>query len=585
MTGKYTTDNLPRLPKLPLPQLDDTLSQLKQALKPLVGTAEYAKFQSILEEFAVEDGPTLQDYLTQTWQETNASWLAPLWQHHYLANRAPLQTSSNFALTLSPTSLPDLPPVELVGKLLQSFADQYLSFVSEQTNIDQSIDGSPLDMSQYAHLFRTQRQAHLHQDTIQRTRLAKIDVEATIVFKQTVFQITLIDHKGRVATLHSLTEAIRQIVATKSLDSLFIGSFTGTNRNIAARIRHQLRQNPKNRVNLDRISDSLLVLTLPDREESASLQRTLVGPNEHFFDKTIQVNCDYENGISIAFEHSDIDGIPALNLVQSVIGGLATPTDQWDDKGSPHFSQLIWQLDDVTKENLIAANHFNQQTADQLNFAAATIQTFGRRALKSLNVSPDAFFQIVLALTSYRTTGSWQSIYEPVSKRQFYGGRTENVRTVSDSVKQFILSFENKSDEATIKAHFETAIQQHQENIDRARQGLGVERHLLGLHDMMIHHGGSAAFPIAEAFFRSPSLIRLASDYFSTTSLPYDFIDDFSFAPTSATGFGLYYGMLEDELRLTVSAWQDSSFTAQEIADLVISTAQEVFDWLKTSGN
>ncbi len=98
----------------------------------------------------------------------------------------------------------------------------------------------------------------------------------------------------------------------------------------------------------------------------------------------------------------------------------------------------------------------------------------------------------------------------------------------------------------------------------------------------MLANGGANAFPAAAAFFNSDLLAQLQTDFFSTTGIPYDIIDNFSFAPTSEDGYGIYYGILADKILLTVSAWVTNAFNAKELADVIVASTQEVFDWLSS---
>lgn len=578
MTGKYTTALIDQLPKLPLPALSDTLPRLTEWLAPLLGTAEQAKLTQLITAFEQTDGPFLQAKLTQHWRETNANWLTPLWRTSYLTSRLPIQSSSNFALTIAPTSLPELEPIVLAARLLQNFAKQYYQFASEEAPVETTRSGMPLDMSYYQNFFRTQRLPQPHKDRLTHYRPTLTDVEATVIVRNTVYQIQVIDADGQIASLSALTENLRTILTLQKRESFFIGSYTGLDRDTAAEVHTQLRTNALNRANLDRISHSILTLTLANREESASLKRTLLGPHNQFFDKTLQLVLDAENGLGIAFEHSNIDGVPALNLISAVIHDLSHPDHA--QIGLSQVTELNWHLTYFTKEALVEAEHHNQTVAEQLDFGAAAISTFGKAQLKALRVSPDAFFHTALALAEYRITGSWHSIYEPVSMRGFYQGRTENARGINAGKKAFAEAFTAGHRGDATKAAFDTAVAEHSERIKLAQQGFGVERHLLGLRMMMLANGGANAFPAAAALFNSDLLAQLQTDFFSTTGIPYDIIDNFSFAPTSADGYGIYYGILSDKILLTVSAWITNAFSAKELAEVIVTSAQEIFDWL-----
>jgi len=52
-----------KLPKLPIPELEDTLKKYLTAVKPLQTTREHAETQQAVEEFLKSEGPELQERL------------------------------------------------------------------------------------------------------------------------------------------------------------------------------------------------------------------------------------------------------------------------------------------------------------------------------------------------------------------------------------------------------------------------------------------------------------------------------------------------------------------------------------------
>lgn len=92
-----------------------------------------------------------------------------------------------------------------------------------------------------------------------------------------------------------------------------------------------------------------------------------------------------------------------------------------------------------------------------------------------------------------------------------------------------------------------------------AQKGLGVERHLLGLETIL--NNSSADHLVAHQLFNSSALAKLRTDFLSTTSIPFPIIQGLAFAPTSADGYGVYYGILPDQIRLSISAWNGSDYS------------------------
>lgn len=585
MSEKYTLDLLRSLPKQPLPELEETLSRLTEWSQPLLGASEQNKLADQTAAFKKNDGPALQALLKQRWTETNANWLVPFWRQQTLMTRAPLQVTSNFALTVEPARLPNMDQVTMAAKLLQNFADEYLAYIAEEVPVDTDETGKSLDMSSYQYFFRTQRHPGIGRDHLQMTRQATKNVEATVIYHHTLYQIRLIDHAGRVSTLHSLTEALNQIIASPDTDTFFVGSYSGLPRNEAAELWQRLTISERNQANLRRVSGSLLVLTLLDSSQAITAPSALLGPLDRLFDKTTQVIVASDGQIGFAFEHSQINVQPAISLVDKVVNHLSQPADQWDSKGKPHFQKLDWQLDHDIKEALAAAENQNVQLADQLTFASTTEMAFGTQQLQELGVDPDGFIQIALALTEFHTTGEWRTVAESASLRQFYQGRAEKFSSISQASKQFISAFTAGQRDAVTKQLFDHALHAHQDWLKKVQKGLGIDSHLASLKLLMAQYGGPSVFPEAAVFFQSPFLTKFLTDYFLTINLSEQPGINFIFPPASPNGYAISYELYPDQVAFAVSAWTATAFEADELLTDFKDSLDTLFAWLAAFEN
>lgn len=64
-SGGVTFAGQDSLPKLPIPELDQTCKKYLAALKPLQGSREHAETRQAVQEFLKQDGPGLQEKLQQ----------------------------------------------------------------------------------------------------------------------------------------------------------------------------------------------------------------------------------------------------------------------------------------------------------------------------------------------------------------------------------------------------------------------------------------------------------------------------------------------------------------------------------------
>lgn len=86
------------LPKLPVPELTDTLAKLKDTLRPIAWTeAEYSEVVRKVDEFGATSGPELQQRLLARAQEPGRPhWLEEWWDDlGYLGYRDSVSTWSD----------------------------------------------------------------------------------------------------------------------------------------------------------------------------------------------------------------------------------------------------------------------------------------------------------------------------------------------------------------------------------------------------------------------------------------------------------------------------------------------------------
>lgn len=62
------------LPKVPVPPLEQTMSEYLRALRPIVNEQQYEKAEKIVKQFSVQPGPKLHQYLVDK-REAEDNWV------------------------------------------------------------------------------------------------------------------------------------------------------------------------------------------------------------------------------------------------------------------------------------------------------------------------------------------------------------------------------------------------------------------------------------------------------------------------------------------------------------------------------
>lgn len=564
---KYANELKSQIAPLPIPEVADTLEQLLKWAAPLLDGQERKNLSSAAEKFLAEDSETLQRELLDFAAKQDGSWLAPMWLDGYLSSRGPLQATSNFALTFKPASLPQKESAsELAADLIYRLTQVFLQVYKGQRPVETDRAGNPIDMSYYQNMFKSARLPGETKDTIHHGDLSVENAHVAVAHLGNAYLLPVTDDSGQAVSVDSLTKMITEIWAGTT-QAPFVGALSGLARADAA---SGLALISKASHHVGSLVDAVFAMTLDDETQELTtdelLKKTLLGPDDQYFYKTIQLRVTKAGQAGVAFEHSDIDGVPAMNVLVGMLNG------DYDGAGTSttDYETLKWDLSAEAQARIADAVQQNAKTAETIAFSTIDMTEFGKTRIKGLKVSPDAFFHIALAMAQYQISQQLRSTYEPVSMRMYYQGRTDVARAISPEKLAFVEGWFTHLDDIEIqRKQFFDAATAHADRIKLVQQGQGVERHLLGLENMM-KADTSQKFAAAHALFESPELAKLRTDYLSTTAVPNELVGSFSFAPTSADGLGVYYGVMPEHIVVTVSSWGD-----QARADAFAQAVQE----------
>ena len=84
-----------KLPRLPVPPLQETAKKYLNYLQPLLTPEELRHTAGLVEEFVQGDGPNLQEELIRLDKESPSSWLEGWWDTGYLEFRVPCPINVN----------------------------------------------------------------------------------------------------------------------------------------------------------------------------------------------------------------------------------------------------------------------------------------------------------------------------------------------------------------------------------------------------------------------------------------------------------------------------------------------------------
>ncbi|KAI0009304.1 choline/Carnitine O-acyltransferase [Xylariaceae sp. FL0662B] len=521
--GGITFSGQDSLPKLPIPELDQTCKRYLAALKPLQGPREHAETVAAVHEFLRQDGPELQSKLHE-YAVGKTSYIEQFWYDSYLNFDNPVVLNLNpfFLLEDDPTPARNNQVTRAASLVVSAL--EFVRAVRREELPPDTVKGKPLDMYQYSRLFGTARVPTENGCQIEQDPESKHLV--VLCHGQFYWFDVLDDNFDLIMSEKDISINLQTIIDDATQTPIqeaakgALGILSTENRKTWSGLRDILTkvEESNNADCLGIVDSALFMLCLDYTEPSTAAelcQNMLCGTNEvvkgvqmgtcinRWYDKLQIIVC--KNGSAgINFEHTGVDGHTVLRFASDVytdtilrfartINGQApsiwktTSPDPskrslesfGDVNTTPH--KLEW---DMLPELNIAVRFAETRLADlisQNEFECLDFGGYGKNFITSMGYSPDAFVQMAFQAAYYGLYGRVECTYEPAMTKTFLHGRTEAVRTVSEESIQFVQTFwADHPAEAKVDA-LQKACQQHVARTKECLQAQGCDRHLYAL--------------------------------------------------------------------------------------------------------
>jgi carnitine O-acetyltransferase len=214
-------------------------------------------------------------------------------------------------------------------------------------------------------------------------------------------------------------------------------------------------------------------------------------------DKPVQFVLAPNGEMGIIGEHSAMDGTPTTRMCDEVLDAVYSPNF---DHG-PHNSGSIKPvaLDFDTTVDIEARIKVAKERSDELVSSQAMtyhLTPYGKKEIKGYSIGPDGWTQMAIQLAydrwcikqgkplGSRETGA---TYEAATTRRFLKGRTEAIRVVSNEVRAWLTAMRENSGASNDdkRALLQVATKRHIGDAKDAGNGVGIDRHLLGLRMLL----------------------------------------------------------------------------------------------------
>jgi hypothetical protein len=329
----------------------------------------------------------------------------------------------------------------------------------------------------------------------------------------------------------------------------------------------------ENKVSIQVIESALFCVSLEDSSPSNlnDLGRTVwVGNGRNrWFDKSFTLVVTENGQAGFAAEHSYCDAMVVSHMADYAFSLADGAVMSGDDLTAArpvlaNPKRLRITADDGLKAEVVSAMANLDRSFGSIALHYFDFRNFGKRFLKTCNLSPDAFIQLSLQLAYFRLTGTFTPTYETAHTRVFFHGRTETVQSCSDQAVACVLAMVNP--DATRESRYPLlvrALESHVEQTRNAMIGRGFYRHLFALHCLAKESKG----------LHMPALF---TDLAYT--LPWNLVTaqtsaqrvyHSGFAPWGPEGFGVSYFVTDNSFRFQVSSHKSSVHNALKLAQQI----------------
>ncbi|ESK97823.1 carnitine acetyl transferase [Moniliophthora roreri MCA 2997] len=560
------------LPRLPVPELPETLSKLKESLKPIAWSEEeYNAVANKVDEFAKGKGPELQTRLKE-WANGREHWLEEWWDDGgYLGYRdsVVVNVSYYYGFDAHPAHLEQTPAARAAALARGTMLFRQKLKLGQVT--PEGTKEGPFCMDTYRWMFDCCRLPGPHGLDWSASYAKEGDTGTEdahiIVFRRNRPYKVVAATGGRILSMDEFQKQIQEIYDTTKTEYPGVGVLSASNRDVWAKDYTELSSSAHNSTILHAIQSAAFTISLDTAKpnEPVSFSRDLwhgelasnsnaTGLKNRWVDKP----CEYvvfDNGkAGFMGEHSAMDGTPTVRLCDEVLDMIASPdfdsgTGNADLKPVP----LDWEISNKTKESIDQANEAARAliSSQELGFYETP---YGKNAIKKFGVSPDSWAQMIVQLAYRRLLDShgWKrngGTYEAATTRKFYKGRTEAIRVVTSESDAWVRSMIDGASKEEKRRLFGLAAKRHIELAKMCGSGKGIDRHLLGLKKVL-KQGEEAP-----ALFSDPVFTRSSNWVLSTSAVFSKHFDVYGWGEVVPDGFGVAYMTgFNDKLMYTITS-------------------------------
>jgi carnitine O-acetyltransferase len=589
---KYFCSKESRLPALSFSDLNKTCQLFSMWSKPFLSSNEIETTQKAVKNFlqSPEKGPFLQKMLEQRLTEEE-SFLEnlPYWEKWYLKARDPLPIYSNPYYVFNDSS------TSYSLSLCDRAAKSVVSFLRFRENLLQNPEiewdeRNPLSLEQYKNFFSTTRIPGLNQDFLKSPWSSNGEVTTKeshiiVIFKGNFYKVDVLSDKGDIRDTNELSGVFLSI-----LQSFFEGDVSTERISSPALLttlprtywfywRKRLLQVDSQNIHVMNILEkALFVVCLEDHPLSHTMnvcRNVWHGKGgDRWFDKSLQliIGPGYRG---LCFEHSGLDGAAVTRLVRWV-----TEDEKVIFPRGVMVGTLAKKVSFILDSSLCkaiekAAAHFDSMIKGT-SLIVRDFPSFGLEDIKKHSLSTDAFVQVAIQSSFFKSFSSLPHVFESVHLRHFRKGRTDGMRPVTKDSVLLVKGMREGYKKENLKELLQRVSQSHRERIAMYMNGYGPEAHLSLLYEVWKENSKDGKMP---DIFQSPGWLHFTQNEITTsTTLPTG-LKAAGYGPVEEKGFAVRYLRYPHSLRFSFSSRCSEEVRLKIFIENMFSSLEEMMTW------
>lgn len=593
LPGTLTFAAQAKLPKLPVPKLEDTLVRLKESLKPIAWSEEEFKAVSKkIDEFGAAQGPELHQRLLKHAEGTQ-HWLENWWDDGaYMGYRDSVVVNVSYYYGFD---------VPTPGKHYNTPAERAAGIARSAMIFRQNLkrglvkpEGTkegPFCMDTYRWMFDCCRVPGPEGLDWAVSHAKAGDLGNTghiiVIRKNRVWKLEATSN-GEILSTADLARQLQYIYDNTVGEYPGVGVLSASNRDVWAKDFAELSSSATNAEIIKEIHSSAFIISLEDSkpQDPVHHSRALwhgdvrngvpVGLRNRWVDKPVQFIV-YDNAYAgIMGEHAVMDGTPTARMCDDVLDALDDPAF---NHGTPLTASnvvpvpLDWEVTPATQKAIAKADTAARELVEGQDMTYY-LTSYGKDAIKKFGVSPDSWAQMIIQLAYSRLIGNEKRMggtYEAATTRKFFKGRTEAIRVVSCETDAWVACMNDpKTSTGQRKELFDAATKKHITLAKAAGQGQGVDRHIFGLK-RVLRDGEKAP-----ALFNDPVMTRSNNWVLSTSAIFSKHFPVYGWGEVVPEGFGVAYMTgFNDRLQFTLTSRKE--MPNQRFSDEIAKAADELY--------